>query len=266
MSNLFRQVTYLTSETAIGGTYIREYDISKANINILLYKGLITRERYKYLYSLPKKLREVLVGVMQRNKKYLIAIQEGILEFKERFFKSNRIKDDDVVAIKNDAIFIKDVVPKYTKFFNIEFKLKNIYTTFMNVNGIEIYYNSNTGKMDLKGLGEDRIELHKSMLESIKIIVDFASLNAFDDCFYYLKDIYRKLCNKELPVDYYREFNPRSEFLIDSRHTMMGYSLQYNYLPESYKKYLNIATNEKFFRELSLACVRLFFKTSPHRT
>lgn len=259
MSTLYNRVTYSTSES-MNDSLIREYDMAKANINILLYKGMITRERYEYLYKLPKRVREIIVGVMQRNKKYAIAIKEGIIEFKKRFFIANGIEDEDIVSIKNDAIFIKDKVPKVTKFANVEFKLKNEYTTFMNVNGIEIYYDNRSGQMDLKGLGKDRIPLHKAMLKSIKVIVDFASLNAFNDCFFYVRDIYRKLCNKELPVEYYREFNPRSEFLLDCRHTVFGYSLQYNYVPESYKKYMNIAVNEKFYRDLTNACVRMFMK------
>ena len=265
MSNLYKQVNYTTDEKSVGNTLIREYDISKANINILLYKGLLTRERYDYLFNLPKKIREIKVGIMQKDKKYLNAIKEGIIEFKEKFFMYNSLKDTDIIAIKNDAVYVAGIIPEYTKFKNVEFKLKNVYTTFMNVNNIEIYYNNTTGVMDLKGISKDRIELHKGMLKSIKTIVDFASLNAYDDCFHYIRESYRAYCNKELPSEYYRNFNPMSEFLIDSRKSIIGYSFQYAYLPEEYKKYINISVNEKFFRELSLACVSLFFKSNPHR-
>lgn len=265
MSELYKQVNYITHEKSVGNTLIREYDIAKANINILLYKGLLTRERYEYLSNLPKKIREIKVGIMQKNKRFLKAIKEGIIEFKEKFFRYNSLKDTDIVAIKNDAIYVAGVVPEYTRFSNVEFKLKNVYTTFMNVNNIEIYYNNTTGVMDLKGISNDRISLHKGMLQAIKTIVDFASLNAYDDCFHYIRETYKKFCSKELPTEYYREFNPLSEFLLDSRKSIIGYSFQYAYLPDKYKKYINISVNEKFFRELSLACVALFFKSNPHR-
>lgn len=264
MSELCKLVNYTTKES-VSNTLIQEYDISKANINILLYKGLLTRERYEYLFNLPKKIREITVGLMQKNTLYRDAIKEGIIEFKEKFFKENNIKDSDIISIKNDAVFIKGIKPLKTKFYNVEFVLKNEYTTFMNIDGIEIYYNINTGIIDLKGISGDRIELHKFFIDSIKNIVEFASLNAYDDCFFYIRDLYNKLCNKELPIEYYREFNPLSEFLIDSRNTYMGYKLNYKSLPEDYKRYMNISANEKFLRELSIVCIRLFLKNNPHR-
>ena len=46
MNNLYQQTNYMADVDYLISTYIREYDISKANINILYKYGVINKQQY----------------------------------------------------------------------------------------------------------------------------------------------------------------------------------------------------------------------------
>ena len=64
----FSKVKYRAPADFLIDTNIREYDISKANISILLDSGVIDAETYNILVSQPKQIREVPGGKMQDRK------------------------------------------------------------------------------------------------------------------------------------------------------------------------------------------------------
>jgi hypothetical protein len=64
---LYERTLYAAPYQYLINRNIQEYDISKANITILLDIGYITKDEYQYLYSLPKQQREVKVGLKMRN-------------------------------------------------------------------------------------------------------------------------------------------------------------------------------------------------------
>ena len=57
-----KKVSYLINE-------IYEYDISKANVSILLESGMITQETYDMICQMPKYQSEDAIGYMLKNKK-----------------------------------------------------------------------------------------------------------------------------------------------------------------------------------------------------
>ena len=67
MDNLYDKKNYLNPIPYLFSD-IREYDISKANINILFAKGIIDEDKYKYLYNLPRMDRQYTIGNMCKNK------------------------------------------------------------------------------------------------------------------------------------------------------------------------------------------------------
>ena len=72
MSNLWSKSSYIAALPYVVGQYITEYDMSKANISVLLYKGVIDKKLYDELYNSDKFYREKYIGMMQRNNpKYL---------------------------------------------------------------------------------------------------------------------------------------------------------------------------------------------------
>ena len=54
-SGLWRNINYKTPVKYYINTYIREYDLSKANINALLYQGRIDKSQYNIFYNMDKK-------------------------------------------------------------------------------------------------------------------------------------------------------------------------------------------------------------------
>ena len=50
MNNLYQQTNYMADVDYLISTYIREYDISKANINILYKYGVINKQQYDTYY------------------------------------------------------------------------------------------------------------------------------------------------------------------------------------------------------------------------
>ena len=93
---------------------IREYDISKANINILLYFKLINQKQYQYLYNLPRMERQIRVGIMQKNTKIASALSNGLKQMRNLFCTQNNIQENEILSIRKDALYIIDKVPRYT--------------------------------------------------------------------------------------------------------------------------------------------------------
>ena len=82
-------------------SYIREYDISKANINILLSKGIIDRTMYDKLYQSPRDVRQYTIGMLLRqNEKYKEILEDGFCEYRKLFIESNSLEEKDILSIK----------------------------------------------------------------------------------------------------------------------------------------------------------------------
>ena len=107
MSELWKLVNYNADIDYLIGSFIREYDIAKANINILLWKGLISIDQYNFLYNAYRMTRQITIGKMRASNPELgTALDAGVLEVKKLFFEANDIQDHEVLAIKNDAIYL----------------------------------------------------------------------------------------------------------------------------------------------------------------
>ena len=224
-SELWRLINYKTPIKFYINQYIKEYDLSKANINALLYNNKISQDRYNTLYSMPKEKREVAIGLMiQKDRSIYNSIQSGIIEAKRRLFYSNDLEDINVVDIKNDAVFVihKDLL--YTDFPPFKFNIKNTYTTYMQLLDLEIfYYDEYTpdGKVntniDIKGINDKSIPLHQNgMLDVICDVCFMLQRDNADQAARYLMDIYDKYIHKSLPVNYYRSFDSFSSFTLHS--------------------------------------------------
>lgn len=195
-------------------TFIREYDIAKANINILLLKGYISQEQYIELYNAPKAVREKTIGLMQlKNKELSEALLSGFGEARKLFYEANGIKDYEILSVKKDAIFLIDRVANVTKFGNIEFVMKNEYTSFYNFPKLEIYYKNFGGveKIDVKGMGKPQLSLHNNyFLDLLLCIFSAAEQEPASEVVNLIRNISESYINHELDIDYYREFNNRS--------------------------------------------------------
>ena len=138
---IYEKTNYSAGLNYLNNTFIREYDISKANINVLFSKGIIDKRTYDYLYESERMIRQIFVGKLIKNNNGVSdVLKQGILEARKNLFEANDIKDYEVLSIKNDAVFIIGRVLNNTDFGLIKFANKNQYTAFMSFMNMELYY------------------------------------------------------------------------------------------------------------------------------
>lgn len=154
---------YTTSDDFVISDIV-EYDMRDAGYNIIKSLHLLDDNTINAL-SEDKTKRKIEIGKLQRKDKQLaLNLKNGFRDYREKFIISNDIIDDEIIAIKKDAIF----VTKYcydTIFDSVEFVEKNIYSIFAKLNRYEVYIGDN--KIDIKGIHDDILEHHKPYMMSI---------------------------------------------------------------------------------------------------
>ena len=257
ISNPFYDKIFFTAPIDyIISSYIREYDIRKANANILFMKGAISKEKYDHLLNLDSNSRYIEVGLLQKdNPDISTCLKEGIKEMRHLFLTSNNLTSNDILSIKNDAVFLINKIPMITKFGNIEFVNKNVYTSFYKLSGgkIEIYYLydmvNNIEHIDIKGIKDWKIVQHKDyFLEFLLVLFNSAQIESLKDTIDILITFYESYLKLELDIGYYRQFDAESLFSIKR----FGVSSIYkaDFLGEESKEYLDISYNLNILREL----------------
>ncbi len=232
---------------------IREYDISKANISILLALGLIDKNEYDKVLAMPKMQREIYIGKLQVARPDVNnGLKAGFAKYRQLFIESNGLQDSDILSIKKDAIFVINKIPTILEFDNyVRFSPKGRYTSFFKIKGMEFYYllDKMTGEevLDVKGIDDTKLILHADyMVQFLCVIFEAFSERPPEMILELIHKFSQKYVNMELDLGYYREFNADSGFRITMNNTQ--YLLE-NAL-ESEKPYLNISENYKLIQEL----------------
>ena len=216
---LYKEKNYTINLGYLFNNYIREYDISKANINILFAKGAIDQEMYSKLFSADRMVRQIYIGKMIKNDSTIQDIlNDGVIEYKKKFFEANDITDSDIISIKNDAVFVLNKNPQILSFDNVNFVLKNTYTSFMRLNELEIYYGYTFSNevIDVKGIKDT--DLDNFHMAFINIIVQFFNLiqkSGSELARNYITSVINQYVNLELPIDYYRRFRSSNDYVIN---------------------------------------------------
>ena len=114
---LYSSIVAVVILQIINTLYVKQNNLSKANINALLYTNRISQEEYNRFLNMDKKNREISIGLMIRNDRSIYKdIQKGIIEAKRKLFLNNSIDNFEVVSIKNDAVFIHGRALQFTQF------------------------------------------------------------------------------------------------------------------------------------------------------
>lgn len=224
--SLYEKINYVAPPRFISGRIV-EYDIKSANINILRKYHIIDEARYEYLSKLPKFDREKTVGLMIMTGKIQYSdIANGIKESKRLFFEANNIQDNQVVRIANDAVYVNTLTDlPYTIFDGIEFRVKSVSTSFLNLNKILIFLSTENGILninDVIGIANEYIPMHMKLLSFIGNIMSLLEWGNGEDAIRIIMDFYKDYVSKQLDIDYYREFNDRSAFKIVQDITPVG--------------------------------------------
>ena len=220
INKLLESPNYNSEYNLILDSFIREYDLSKANINALYSRGVIDKSTYDNLYNSDKSIREKTVGLMIRKDPNIYKeIQHGIMDAKYQLIVSNLIEPEEIVCIKNDAVFIKNHKLEQTKFGLMDFKLKNTYTIFIKINRYEFYYyfNSYNGeeKLDVKGISDNKLIMHKEhFMDFLLALFNTLQTDGIISAVNMIRNFSLAYIRKELPIEYYRKFNSESNFDI----------------------------------------------------
>lgn len=190
---------------------IKEYDMKDAGFNILISEGALNQRTIDYLKSLPKQIRKVKLGLMQKNNKELTKIlNEGFRKYRKLFLEANELTDDNIIAVHKDAIIVVNKRIKVTKFNTVEFRAKEKYSSYYHINNCEYYYSKASNELVIKGLGKSSSKpyiYHKDyMIKTIKKIIRLNEVSRKSACIYLRKfmDKYRKM---ELDIEYYRDLS-----------------------------------------------------------
>jgi hypothetical protein len=253
--NIWERSYYTSRLPYLIGQYITEYDIIKANINILYHYGVIDKALYDYLYLSDKGYRESYIGKLQRDNPEVSTIKsKGIMEFRKRFIEANGINPQDIISIKGDALFVIGSLCKYTKFENIEYRIANRYNAYMKIRFMEVYYGfdpiSGDEVIDIKGIKDDKLELHRDHMMRFLCDMFYKLLNEGAEEAIKLSQQYLEVVlTKSSPdVEYYRSFDVFSGFNI--RTDNLSYYLPYLNYGDSMIPYINTNTTVQFLNEL----------------
>lgn len=265
MNDLYNRTNYLVNVPLMINANIVEYDISAANITMLFSYGLISEEEYFRYKNMEKKAREISIGKRGHDddgklNQEGIAIQKcinnGIIEAKKRLFEANDLKEESIVRIAKDAVYVNGQKVLYTSFdlnnngVLTVFVPKNTYNIMINLNkSVTIFIKDNplddSLNVTVVGINDNLVPLHECFLEFICNLVSNIQRSGKEFAFKQYNDFYEAYINMKLPINYYREFNANSGFrLKDARNFTI------DNIPEKYKDKLDINYNLLILRSL----------------
>ncbi len=260
---LWQNMNYTSGISYLNNIFIYELDIQKANINVLRSQGLLDDKTYEFLANSERMVRQVYIGKLQKDQKYVKALKEGIIEAKRKLFEANNIQDYEVLSIKNDAVFIIGRIPANTNFGLIKFIPKNKYTGFYKVLNYEFYYfyNSLTKEeyLDVKGIGNDALRKHADFFyQFLKDLFYTIQCNGVEIALRLLKEYYIQYISLQLPVGNYRKFDPISDYHFKTK-TSMGTGFSIEEASDDQRQYLDISMNLKILLELQKILNNMYF-------
>lgn len=216
--HIYKKDRYIAPYEWLISVPIREYDLAKANISILLDQDLISQKQYDYYASLPKHRREIEIGLLvKRDRSILDGLKRGFVNARRLFIEANEIEESRILYIDKDSITTVEKAVKYTTLNkNLKFILKNEYTSFYRVFLVDFLYFNDNHREYFRIKNANNEFMHKKhvngMLELALTIAYDGQFNPVVDTLRMINYAYRRYTQRELDLDFYREFNPRSRF------------------------------------------------------
>lgn len=259
---LWHRANYIVDQDYISNTYIYEYDLRAANISVLRAFEKINNDIYTKYLSMPKHLREYNIGMLIKEEKEFYntstiydTIKKGIEEAKQQLFELNGLQDSQIVRIASDAVYVSDSIDKILPHTvvkigkgSVEFKVNGPWNTMikfpMNVIVFMGYTPDEDYNVSVKGIDDTVLNLHEPFLGFICKILFYMEHYSKKDTLIVYKDFYNRYINKELPIEYYREFNSGSCFRLQNS------DVGTRFLDDQYMSYVDISYNNYILRTL----------------
>lgn len=223
MRELAKKFSYKANIDHLINVCIREYDLEKAILGLLYQIGRIGKEQYQSYAAMPKEKRVVEIGCYMKTDKSLFDLtQTKMSEIRNSFLETNHIEDYQVLYIDNDSISIID--PKESAYKSdtritnfgdyINFRVKNVYTSFYRLRGVDLLYNGITNSYRVKYGGVKLVEKSKDNFLDLLLTLANEAEHSLLDAMQTIKDAYTKYTNHELATEYYREFNQQAKYKL----------------------------------------------------
>lgn len=202
---------------------IVEWDIKSANVSICREYGLLPDDLIDKISAQHKSKREKSIGLlMLKHKDFAKELESKFDVVMQQFIEQNELDLEwDVLSIRKDAAFvINREIKNPLVGQHILFRPKGVYSHHIylkppKIKDLDIYINNDT--IDIKGISDELIPLHQDgILQLIRMIcVCMGGSNPKKDINELFSDFVLQYKQRELPFDYYREFNVTSKFRVN---------------------------------------------------
>ena len=247
-STLFKKVNYLTSKPMVSNV-ITEYDLRAANISALRQAKAMKKADLDALLELPSYDRKVIIGNMIRvDPRIRFIIADQILKARKRLFMANHIQDDEVLSIKNDAVFVVGRKLKELTFGHMVFRPKHSYSFYLNLDDLELYYDRSRNTVDIKGIKDEVVEEEDHQQGIVSFLARCCSLlmnDRRDELRDYLIRFTEDYKARKLPYRFYRELSKVNAYRIGNAQS--GYSINLVQVSQKDVDDLNIIYNYQRF-------------------
>lgn len=191
---------------SIINTPIYEYDLEHASISVMKETGLVSKKKIRQLEAMDKHERVVQTGLLLRENKELNKILiDAIHDAVKRFIELNEIAPHQILLQRRDAIFIIEKSPSILEFDSYNFRLKNKFDTYIEINRqVKLFYYSVTSELTVSG----NFKLNSEVEEFIKKLLD----NAYNKTLSlsYFSDFTQDFFEGRLPLAFYRSFEQQT--------------------------------------------------------
>lgn len=188
---------------------IYEYDIKDAGFSIIKSYCLLNPEIICKLEKMEKKERTIEIGkIMGQDKDFSTKLTKQFGEMRKFFIDANYIDDNDLIAVKKDALFCTKEC-NILKFGLVEFRVKNKYSSYIRFpynNNLEIYYNDG-GQIDVKGISEMNLDKHRLYMLDFLVKVIKMLENKDNSLKYFMRKFINDYKQFKLDMAYYLEFS-----------------------------------------------------------
>lgn len=231
--------------------HIVEYDIKSCNTSICREYKLLPDKVLDSIDKMPSYERKVKFGLIrQKNKELSREHTKRVDEVVKQFISQNNLKfEDDIVSIKNDAVFtFNRDIPFPTVGEHVVFRPKNHYHAYLYMRPFEFYFRSDKNEydamVDVKNLTSDIEVLKRHSNGILALLSEFVEVveksnSDYKEIHEFCSTIVKAYKKRELVPDIYREFNPNSKY--NSHYKIKSSTIMDRYQDSSFDIYLKDA-------------------------
>ena len=195
---------------------IVEYDMKRAGLSIIREHKLLPEKDIARLEKKEKREADTEIGNLNyKIKGFSKTLEDYKRQYRLEFGKLNELSNEDIISVKSDAIFTRKYCGNTQITENILFRQKHQYHAMVKLLRMELYWNEDTGDIDVKGIRDDQVALHKDyLLKDISTIISHMVSYDTEKAITKLVMLMDDYKFRRLPVGYYREFNTTSKYIL----------------------------------------------------